>query len=104
MCADATSRNSLYKIHVSLGKIVNALDEQQPVRDQRTASGIQAAGPGSEGKTGSVEASIKDEDDLDGDSNGTVIARYDRSSTIGEMSATAVSAVGQDTEMGDDSI
>lgn len=27
---DATSRNALYKIHVSLGKLVNSLDEQQP--------------------------------------------------------------------------
>lgn len=37
---DATSRNSLYKIHVSLGKIVNALDERQATeRTSRRASG-----------------------------------------------------------------
>ncbi|KAK7751350.1 chromosome condensation complex Condensin, subunit G [Diatrype stigma] len=29
LVSDATSRNALYKIHVSLGKIVNALDSQQ---------------------------------------------------------------------------
>ncbi|KAL6850871.1 chromosome condensation complex Condensin, subunit G [Amphichorda felina] len=30
LLTDATSRNALYKIHVSLGKVVNALDENQP--------------------------------------------------------------------------
>lgn len=29
LLSDATSRNALYKIHVALGKIVNALGEQQ---------------------------------------------------------------------------
>lgn len=30
LLTDTTSRNALYKIHVSLGKVVNALDENQP--------------------------------------------------------------------------
>jgi condensin complex subunit 3 len=37
LCTDTTSRNSLYKIHVSLGKIVNALDEQQQQQQHRTS-------------------------------------------------------------------
>lgn len=38
LLTDATSRNALFKIHVSLGKIVNALDEQQPARANRSVS------------------------------------------------------------------
>lgn len=37
---DTTGRNALYKIHVSLGKIVNSLEEQRPAqnRDGRSTS------------------------------------------------------------------
>lgn len=40
MVTDTTGRNALYKIHVSLGKIVNSLEEQRPAqnRDGRSAS------------------------------------------------------------------
>jgi condensin complex subunit 3 len=40
LVTDTTGRNALYKIHVSLGKIVNSLEEQRPAqtRDGRSAS------------------------------------------------------------------
>lgn len=37
LVTDATSRNALYKVHVSLGKIVNALDENKPAVDLRAS-------------------------------------------------------------------
>ncbi|KAF1733393.1 Condensin complex subunit 3 [Beauveria bassiana] len=68
---DAPSRNALYKIHVSLGKIVNALDEQQPQRNSRSASAISEQRL-SGGKAVSEEPVIKEEDE---DSDNTVIAK-----------------------------
>lgn len=40
LVTDTTGRNALYKIHVSLGKIVNSLEEQRPAqnRDGRSTS------------------------------------------------------------------
>ncbi|TQV92330.1 hypothetical protein V2A60_007019 [Cordyceps javanica] len=71
---DSPSKNALFKIHVSLGKIVNALDEQQPRRSSRSASTTieqQLSG----GKAVSEEPAIKEEDD---DSDNTVIAKCSR--------------------------
>ncbi|OAA59356.1 Armadillo-type fold protein [Cordyceps fumosorosea ARSEF 2679] len=71
---DAPSKNALYKIHVSLGKIVNALDEQQPQRNSRSASVLSEQQP-SDGKAASEEPVIKEEDE---DSDDTVIAKTSR--------------------------
>ena len=38
LLSDAASRNALFKIHVALGKIVNALGEQQDRRTSRATS------------------------------------------------------------------
>lgn len=84
---DAPSKNSLYKIHVSLGKIVNALDEQQPQR--RSSSALPDAQP-YESKTGTEEPVIKEEDEY---SDNTVIAKTNRS--------TPSNADGSDEEMED---
>jgi condensin complex subunit 3 len=64
LLTDATSRNALYKIHVSLGKIVNSLDEQQPAyrRGSRSASVALDRQPGEE-KTIIEEPKIKEEDE-----------------------------------------
>ncbi|KAJ6787730.1 hypothetical protein PWT90_03478 [Aphanocladium album] len=67
---DAPSKNALYKVHVSLGKIVNALDEQQPQRNSRSVSTVPEQQL-TEGKAVSEEPVIKEEDE---DSDGTVIA------------------------------
>jgi len=42
LLTDTTSRNALYKVHVALGKIINALDENKPVADMRAST--QSAG------------------------------------------------------------
>lgn len=73
---DAPSKNALYKVHVSLGKIVNALDEQQPQRSSRSVSALPEHQLANEGKAVSEEPVIKEEDE---DSDGTVIATHNRS-------------------------
>jgi condensin complex subunit 3 len=80
LLADATSRNALYKIHVSLGKIVNTLGEQDTgVRVGSrsvsvTASVDERASEDAEDRTVLPEPQIKEEDE---DSEGTVIHRDD---------------------------
>ncbi|KAJ4159328.1 uncharacterized protein LMH87_008233 [Akanthomyces muscarius] len=71
---DAPSKNALYKVHVSLGKIVNALDEQQPQRSSRSISAVPEQ-QFSE-KAVSEEPVIKEEDE---DSDSTVIAKHNTS-------------------------
>ncbi|KAG6077855.1 hypothetical protein E4U33_001065 [Claviceps sp. LM78 group G4] len=65
--SDATSRNSLYKIHVSLGKIVNSMDDQQQSnrRTGRSVSVTNERHP-TEERTIVEEPKIK-EDDSDQD-------------------------------------
>lgn len=43
MLTDATSRNALYKIHVSLGKIVNALDHENTANATRQSRSVSVA-------------------------------------------------------------
>ncbi|KAG3181387.1 hypothetical protein PC129_g25394 [Phytophthora cactorum] len=90
--SDATSSNALYKAHVSLGKIVNALDEQQP--NQRRTSRSVSLNPErqqSEEKTVVEEPRIKEEDeDEDEDtSEGTIVAKEERASSIIEEERTS---------------
>ena len=71
---DATSRNALYKIHVSLGKIVNALDEQQPGQRRTSRSvSVNLERQPSEEKILVEEPRIKEEEEDDESSEGTVV-------------------------------
>ncbi|UNI16294.1 chromosome condensation complex Condensin, subunit G [Purpureocillium takamizusanense] len=82
--SDATSRNSLYKIHVSLGKIVNSLDEQLPAhrRTSRSVSILTDRHP-SEDKTVMEESRIKEEEE---DSEGTIVPKQeDKESLVDEL-------------------
>lgn len=82
--SDATSRNALYKIHVSLGKIVNALDEQQP--SQRRTSRSMSLNPErqqSEEKSLVEEPRIKEEDE-DEDTEGTIVPKDEKTSSLVE--------------------
>ncbi len=73
MLTDATSRNSLYKIHVSLGKIVNSLDDQQqPVAG--LASRSFSVATDNEEKTVIDPSRIEKEEEVDDDGDATVTA------------------------------
>ena len=87
LLTDAPSRNALYKIHVSLGKIVNTLGEQDPAaaaarrvsssRSVSVAASVAEERPDTEDRTVVPDAEItqiKEEDDSD---EGTVIHRGD---------------------------
>ncbi|KAF5024634.1 hypothetical protein F66182_3398 [Fusarium sp. NRRL 66182] len=95
LLSDATSRNALYKIHVSLGKIVNALDEQKPSirRTSRSTSVLTDRQSPEEEKTVIEEPSIKEEDE---ESEGTVVAQDDRESLVEDLLSD-----GEDVEMTD---
>ena len=61
LLTDATSRNSLYKVHVALGKIINALDENKPVADLRAST--QSAGTATtSGRQVTEERSVVEDD------------------------------------------
>lgn len=45
LIADTTGRNALYKIHVSLGKIVNSLDQAKEAGNRRSMSRSVSLGP-----------------------------------------------------------
>ncbi|CAM1510341.1 Fc.00g006760.m01.CDS01 [Cosmosporella sp. VM-42] len=73
---DATSRNALYKIHVSLGKIVNTLDEQQPGQRRTSRSvSVNLERQPSEEKSIVEEPRIKEEEEEENEesSEGTVV-------------------------------
>ncbi|KAK5997426.1 Condensin complex subunit 3 [Cladobotryum mycophilum] len=71
LISDATSRNALYKIHVSLGKIVNSLDDQQPAnrRTSRNTS-VLLDRHATEERSMAEEPTIKEEEDSD---EGTIV-------------------------------
>lgn len=77
LLTDATSRNSLYKIHVSLGKIVNTLDERQPARRASRSVSIAGDGPSVEEKTvvedGKIEEQSEKEEEEEEEDDGTVV-------------------------------
>jgi condensin complex subunit 3 len=86
LLSDATSRNQLYKIHVSLGKIVNTLDEQQQPTYRRASRSTsiltdRQQSP-EEDKSVVDEPSIKEEDE---DSDGTVVPKEDRESLVDSL-------------------
>jgi len=59
LLTDATSRNALYKIHVSLGKIVNALSEQQ---DAAAAAGRRLSRSTSVATSSAYDATVLSEE------------------------------------------
>lgn len=97
LITDTTGRNALNKIHVSLGKIVATLGEQEaePRRASRSVSVVSSVAPsvatssaskaddGDGDKTITMEPPIKEEDE---DSNeGTVIQRSAENSSVSEL-------------------
>ncbi|KAM5353788.1 hypothetical protein ACJ41O_000438 [Fusarium nematophilum] len=95
LLSDATSRNALYKIHVSLGKIVNTLEEQQPAnrRTSRSTSVTLGRQTPEQEKTVIEEPRIKEED---AESDGTVVPKEERESLVDELLSD-----GDDVEMTD---
>ncbi|KAI1169658.1 ARM repeat-containing protein, partial [Nemania sp. FL0916] len=77
LLTDATGRNALYKIHVSLGKVVNALGtEDKMSRRSRSVSVAHsmATSTGTSAATGDKSAlSATTTDDADGDGDNTVV-------------------------------
>ena len=96
LLTDATSRNALYKIHVSLGKIVNTLDEQQPANNMRASRSV-SVNPErqpSEEKTMMEEPTIKEEEgdvteevaeEDEEEEEGTVIHNLDADEVVDEV-------------------
>ncbi|KAG5935009.1 hypothetical protein E4U53_000546 [Claviceps sorghi] len=84
---DAASRNSLYKIHVSLGKIVNGMDEQKQFvrRTSRSVSVAKERQP-TEERTIVEEPKIKEEEFDDSDQNTVVLEQGRESSTVVDSS------------------
>ncbi|KAG5929376.1 hypothetical protein E4U42_006116 [Claviceps africana] len=84
---DAASRNSLYKIHVSLGKIVNGMDEQKQFirRTSRSVSVAKERQP-TEERTIVEEPKIKEEEFDDSDQNTVVLDQRRESSTVVDSS------------------
>ena len=98
LLADATSRNSLYKLHVNLGKIVNTLDAAADgaagaVKGRRSVSRASSVGlggggtPAAEDKTiVQHEVQIKEEEVEDEDDDaGTVVHRTPEQSLVDEL-------------------
>ncbi|PNP75059.1 hypothetical protein FNYG_11547 [Fusarium nygamai] len=98
LLSDATSRSALFKLHVSLGKIVNALDEQQPShrRTSRSTSVITDHPSPEEEKTVMEEPSIKEEDE---ESDGTVVPKEEKDER--ESLVDDLLSDGEDVEMTD---
>lgn len=104
LLSDATSRNALYKIHVSLGKIVNSLDEQEQQRrrqqqpfNRRTSRSVSVNldRQPAEDKTVVEEPRIKEE--YEGSDDGTVVVpnQAARDSLVDDL----LSDDGEDTKM-----
>ncbi|ODA82693.1 hypothetical protein RJ55_01201 [Drechmeria coniospora] len=85
LIVDATSRNALYKVHVSLGKIVNNLDEQQlPNRRTSRSVSILTDSKSAEGRTIIDEPTIEEGDEDSGE--GTIVPKEEeRESLVSEL-------------------
>ncbi len=79
LLSDATGRNALYKIHVSLGKIVNNLDAAEGGGLRRSTSRSASVGIEDrtvvEDKTVVLEADIKEEEEDDEKTPDTTVVR-----------------------------
>lgn len=93
---DATSRNALYKIHVALGKIVNALGEQAETgrRMSRSTSASVIGGERTvlEDRTAvRAEPGIKEEEEEEGEeSEGTVVLGEDKTQVAEKTQADSL--------------
>lgn len=88
--ADATSRNALYKIHVALGKIVNALGEQAETgRRMSRSTSASASVLGEERTVVRAEPGIKEEEEGE-ESEGTVVAGDDKTQIEQETQADSL--------------
>jgi condensin complex subunit 3 len=90
---DATSRNALYKVHVSLGKIVNALDQSQPANNNSLRSSTRSASVATDTQTvqeGTVvgEADILEEveegEPAEEDEEQTVVLKKEQDTSMDE--------------------
>ncbi|PNY29777.1 Condensin complex subunit 3 [Tolypocladium capitatum] len=94
LVSDATSRNALYKIHVSLGKIVNNLEEQPPSNRSTGRGGSRHLDQQpAEEKTVVEGLNIKEEDE---DSDGTVVPDEEKDSLVDDLLSD-----GEDTKIQD---
>ena len=96
LLTDTTSRNALYKIHVSLGKIVNSLDEQQPaahLRSSRSVS-VNADGQITEEKS-VVEGPVIKEEEEQSEDDVTVVPKAEKDSLEDDL----LLSDGEDTQM-----
>lgn len=96
LLTDATSRNALYKLHVSLGKIVNTLDEQKPAIRANRSSVVSSVAESNQydDKTAISDVS-KVEEEEEGDA--TVTAILKKEPVDDESMADEVTDVGNDT-------
>ncbi|KAK4123890.1 condensin subunit-like protein [Parathielavia appendiculata] len=101
LLSDATGRNALYKIHVSLGKIVNALDASAATAGEgllggggggskyrRSVSRASSVGAASKEERTVVQYDVKikeEEEDDDDDDGGTVVHRSTEQSLVSEL-------------------
>ncbi|KAI1085892.1 condensin subunit Cnd3 [Whalleya microplaca] len=91
LLSDATSRNALYKIHVSLGKIVNQLGEQDKMSRRsasRSVSVVPEDKPVTDDATIVPEAPIEEEQEEvveDGGDDSTVIRRSEGDSLVDDL-------------------
>ncbi|KAI0892877.1 condensin subunit Cnd3 [Annulohypoxylon nitens] len=91
--SDATSRNALYKIHVSLGKIVNQLGEQDKMSRRSTSRSVSLAPDDKtmiEDATVVPAAAIKEEDEEDNmeeeaDVSNSTVRRSEADSMVEEL-------------------
>ncbi|RDW88233.1 hypothetical protein BP6252_00265 [Coleophoma cylindrospora] len=97
LISDATGRNSLYKIHVSLGKIVNALTEKEKVSGRKSVLGqsIRSSVERSSVERSSVGRSSAERSIVDPDDK-TVMEDDDRSEAT--MRAESVAKTVEDDE------
>jgi condensin complex subunit 3 len=100
LLTDAPSRNALYKVHVSLGKIVNGLDESKPVQTDLRASVRSSTAPtdrqGTEDRSELGSTSIPEEAEEEEEvAEETVVLRKEEDMSLDEEGGTEA---GNDTQ------
>lgn len=114
---NTTGRNALYKLHVSLGKIVNALDkdkEKTPVPSSRrsvsaapsTASAVTAASAATTGTTNTAVTAEEGETDAEAEADDNTVVLHKPITEVdeGEDDATVVHNAPTDGEDGDEAM
>ncbi|KAM0256168.1 hypothetical protein ACHAQJ_005145 [Trichoderma viride] len=98
LVTDTTGRNALYKIHVSLGKIVNSLDDQRPAQSRTSRSVSETVGRHTPEEEKSIMSNADDSKiKMEEDSDGTVVPEHaERNSLVDDLLSD-----GEDTKMED---